>query len=100
MRVAVEIEVREISDRFCRASRNDFTGPDEPPQALSHFYVHQVGRMELLAISEKARLDACPKRGLQEQLQHRRRVDDNHADSRSSRITVAAGVFSVTRRRL
>jgi hypothetical protein len=37
---------------------------------------------------------------LQEKLQHRRRVDDNHADSRSSRMTVEAAVFNVTRRRL
>jgi hypothetical protein len=36
---------------------------------------------------------------LEEKLQERRRVDDDHADSRSSRMIVAAGVFSVTRRR-
>jgi hypothetical protein len=37
---------------------------------------------------------------LQEKLQQRRRVDNDHADSRSSRITTAAEVFKVTRFRV
>jgi hypothetical protein len=37
---------------------------------------------------------------LQEKLQKGRGVDDDHADSRSSRMTTAAGVFRVTRLRL
>jgi hypothetical protein len=36
---------------------------------------------------------------LQEKLQQRRRIDHDNADSRSSRMTVAAGVFNVTRLR-
>ena len=56
--------------------------------------------MELIAVSKEARLDAGAERSLEEELQHRRRFDDDHADSRSSQMTVAAGVFSVTRLRL
>jgi len=100
MGMTVEIEVAEILDGSCRAGRADLTGPHEPPKTLCYLDVHQVWRVELLPVSEEARLDAGAERGLQEKLQHRRRVDDNQADSRSSRMTVEAAVFSVTRRRL
>jgi hypothetical protein len=100
MGVAVEIEIREIRDGFCRTSGGDLASPDEPPEALSHFGVHQVWRMELLPVSKETRLHACTEAGLEEKLQHCRRIDDDHADSRSSRMTIAAGVFSVTPRRL
>ena len=53
--------------------------------------------MELVLVSKEARLDPGAERGLQEEFQQRRGVDHNHADSRSSRMTVAAGVFNVTR---
>ena len=56
--------------------------------------------MELVLISEKAGLDPGAKRCLQEKFQKCRGVDDDHADSRSSRMTTAAGVFNVTRFRL
>ena len=100
MGVTVEIEVAEILDGFGRTGRADLTGPHEPSETLCYLDVHQVWRVELLFVSEEARLDAGAERGLQEKLQHRRRVDDNHADSRSSRMTVEAAVFNVTRRRL
>ena len=54
-------------------------------------------RMEFALVSKETRLDPSTERGLQEEFQQRRGVDHNHADSRSSRMTVAAGVFSVTR---
>ncbi len=100
MGVTVEIEVAEILDGFCRTGRTDLTGPHEPPETLGYLDVHQVWRVELLFVSEEARLDAGAERSLQEKLQHRGRVDDNHADSRASRMTVEAAVFNVTRRRL
>lgn len=100
MGVAVQIEIGKIHEGFRRAACDDLTGPDEPAEALCDFDVHQVWRMKLLPVSKEAGLDAGTERGLQEKFQHRRRVNDNHADSRSSRMTAAAGVFSVTRRRL
>ena len=53
-----------------------------------------------LVVSKGACLDPSAEGGLQEEFQHRRVVDDDHADSRSSRMTTAAGVFNVTRFRL
>jgi hypothetical protein len=56
--------------------------------------------MELVLISKKAGLDPNAKRRLEEKLEQGRGVDDNHAGSRASRMTTAAGVFKVTRFRL
>ena len=100
MGVAVEIEVREIRNRFGGAVGGHLTRTHEAPEALRHFNVHQVGRMQLVLVSKEARLDAGAERCLQEKLQQRRGVNDDHADSRSSRMTTAAGVFSATRLRL
>ena len=99
MGMAVEVEVYEIRDGFGCADGGDLTGPNEPAEALRYLDVHQVWRMELLSISKETRLDAHAEWGLEEKLQDCRRVDDDHADSRSSRMTLAADVFSVTRRR-
>ncbi|MNC87929.1 hypothetical protein D3C83_37060 [compost metagenome] len=56
--------------------------------------------MEFVVVSEKARLDSTAKRSLQQEFEEGRSVDDNQADSRSSLMTTAAGVFNVTRLRL
>ena len=56
--------------------------------------------MELVPISKEAGLDSGAKRSLQQKFEEGRGVDDDHADSRSSRMTTAAGVFNVTRFRL
>ena len=56
--------------------------------------------MELVAVSKEAGLDPAAKRSLQQKFKESRGVDDDHADSRSCRMTAAAGVFSVTRFRL
>ncbi|MEO6239650.1 MAG: hypothetical protein ABIQ52_21850 [Vicinamibacterales bacterium] len=56
--------------------------------------------MEFVIVAKQAGFDACTKRRLQEKLQQGGRVDDDHADSRSSRMTTAAGVFRTTRFRL
>ena len=53
--------------------------------------------MELVVVPEKTRLHSGPKRRLQQKFQEGGGVDDDHADSRSSRTTTAAGVFNVTR---
>ena len=100
MRVTMEIEVSEIRNRFGRASRCHLARSHEASEALSHFHVRQVWRMQLVAVSKETGLDSCAKRGLQEKLEKGRGIDDDHADSRSSRMTKAAGVFKVTRFRL
>src|SRR3990170_4277568 len=100
MGVTVEIEVGEIRDRLGRAVSRHLACPYEPSETLGYFNVHQVGRMELVLVSKEARLDPSANRRLQEELQQGRRIDDDHADSRSSRMTTAAGVFKVTRFRL
>ena len=56
--------------------------------------------MELVVVPEKTRLHSGPKRRLQQKFEQGGGVDDDHADSRSSRTTTAAGVFNVTRFRL
>ena len=53
--------------------------------------------MELVPVSKETGLDPGAKRSLEQKLEEGRGVDDNHAESRSSRITTAAGVFNVTR---
>ena len=68
--------------------------------SLSYFNVRQVGRMELVLVAKKTGLDPGAKRSLQQKFEEGRGVDDDHADSRSSRMTTAAGVFNVTRFRL
>src|SRR5436309_8055676 len=56
--------------------------------------------MELVLVSEKTGLDFGTERSLQQKFGEGRSVEDDHADSRSSRMTTAAGVFNVTRFRL
>ena len=100
MGVTVNLEVGEIVDRFARAGGRYLARPHEAPESLHDLDVHEVRHMKFVAVAKDAGLDSGPTRRLQEKLQQRRRVDNNHADSRSSRITTAAGVFKVTRRRV
>ena len=69
MRVAVEIEVGEIRDRFMGASGRDFPRPNETPEALSYLDIHQVGRMKLVLVTEEASFDLCAQCRLKEKLQ-------------------------------
>jgi hypothetical protein len=96
----VEIEVSEIGNRFGRAVGRHFTCTDETSEALCDVNIDQVGRMQLVLISKKACLDPRAERCLQEKFQQGRGIDHDHADSRSARMTTAAGVFKVTRFRL
>jgi hypothetical protein len=94
--VTMEIEVGEIRNRFLGTAGRDFTGPHETSKTLSYLDVQKVWRVQFVLLAEEAGLDSCAKRGLQKKLQQSRRVDDNYAESRSSRITTAAGVCRVT----
>jgi len=68
MGVTVQIEVSEIGNRFGRAVRRHLTGTYQASEALCHFNVDQVGRMELVLIAKKTGLDPDAKRCLQEKL--------------------------------
>jgi hypothetical protein len=92
--VTMQIEVSEIADRFMGTTRRDETS------GLDDLDVQQVRRVQFVVVGKEAGLNSCSKPGLQKELQQRRRIDDNHADSRSWRTMTAAGVFSVTRFRL
>lgn len=100
MGVAVDIEIAEVRNHFGGAAGRDFTRSHEASEALKHFDIHEVRRMKFVVGAKETGLDSRAKHGLQEELQQGRRVDDDHADSRSSRMTTAAGVFNVTRFRL
>src|SRR5688500_12134514 len=56
--------------------------------------------MELVPVPKQAGFDPGAKWSLQKKFQESRGVDDDHADSRSFRMTTAAGVFNATRFRL
>jgi hypothetical protein len=83
MGVTMKIEVEEIRNRFVGTAGSDFTGPDETSQALNDLDVQEVRRVESVLVAKEAGLDSDAKGGLQKELQERRRVDDDHADSRS-----------------
>lgn len=99
MCVTEQVELAEIRNRFGGPAGRHFARAHEPPEGLKHFDVHEVRRMELAFVPKEPRLDSSAKRGLQEKFEQGRRVDHDHADSRASRITTAAGVFNVTRLR-
>ncbi len=97
MGVAMEVEVGEIHDRLGRAVSRELAHPYKSPETLGDFNVHQMGGVQLVPISKDPGLNPDAKRCLQKKLQKGRRVENDHADSRSSRIMTAAGVFKVTR---
>ena len=99
MRVPMEIELGEVRNRLGRTNGRHLTHSHEAPKGLNDFDVREMGHMKLVAIPEDSGFDPCAERSLQEKLQQGRGVDHHHAESRSSRITAAAGVFSVTRLR-
>src|SRR5215510_11809036 len=93
----MKIEVCEINDYFIGTTGRDFTGAHETSKRLDDLDVQQVRRVQFLVVGKQAGLYSCSKRGPQQKLQQGRRIDDNHADSRSWRMITAAGVFRVTR---
>ena len=79
----MEIEVSEISNHFVGTARRDLTRPHKTSEALSDFDIHEVRRVQFVLFAKESGLDARAKGSLQEKLQQGRRVDDDHADSRS-----------------
>ena len=71
MCVAMEIEVREIGNRFLGTAERDLTGPHETSKALNDLDVQEVRRVKFITIAEEPCLHSSPKRRLEEKLQHR-----------------------------
>src|SRR4029434_4805402 len=94
--VPPKIEVGEVSDGLLGSLGGNFAHPDEASERLGDLDVDQMRRVEFVIVSEQACLDTHAKSSLEEKLCERRGVDHDHADSRSSRMTTAAGVFNVT----
>jgi len=97
MGMTMQIEVRQVCKRFVSADGSDLAEPHEAPQGLNDLNVHEVWDMKFIVVAEQASLDSCAGWRLEQKLQQGRSVDDDQADSRSSRMTTAAGVFKVTR---
>ena len=91
------MEVDQILNRLPGSGGGHLARPHETPEALHYLDIHQVRDMEPGLVAEETSLSASAKRSLEKKLQQGRRVDDDHADSRSSRMPTAAGVFRVTR---
>ena len=98
--MTMEIEVSEVLDCLVGTAGRNVTRPHETSKALQYLDIDEVRRMQLVLFPKEARLDSFAERRLQQKLQQRRRVDDDHGESRSSRMTIAAGVFRLTRLRL
>jgi len=98
MRVAEEEEDGEVLDRRFGPRREHLTGAHEATERLDDLHVEKVRGVEVVVVAEQPRFDVGAERRLQEQFRHSRCVDDDHADSRSRRMTSAAGTFSSTRR--
>ncbi len=100
VRVAKDGQHPKVLDRLFGPVEAHLTGANEAAECLDDFYVEQMGSMQVVAVAEQPRLDADTKGRLQEELRHRRRIDDDQSVPRSRRITAAAEPFSLTRERL
>lgn len=97
--MTMEVEIGEISKRFGGTPGTHLVRAHEPPQGLDDLHVDQMRRMEFLGVAEEPGLYASANRGLQQELKQSRGVEHDHAESRSSRMTTAAGVFRARRLR-
>ena len=97
MRVTMKFEIGKVCQHFFGSASRNFPRSHQSSETLHDLDVHEVRCMELALVVKETGLDSSAKRSLQQKLQQRRRVDDGHADSRSSRMATAAGVLSVTR---
>src|SRR5436309_15384066 len=83
--------------RFFRALDEHLARIDESPQGAEDLHVEKMRRVEVIVVPVDAPLDTDAKLRLQQELGDCRGVDNDHVDSRSFRITSAAGVPSFTR---
>ena len=98
--MAADVEIDKVMQCLLRSVDTYVASPYQAPECLSDFDVQQMRRMECVVAVEQPRLDSRTKRSLEKELQQGGRVHDDHADSRSPRMTSAAGVVKTTRDRL
>jgi len=98
--MAANVEIDKVMQCLLRSVGTYVASPYQASESLSDFDVQQMRRMECVVAVEQPRLDSRAEWGLEEKLQQGRRIDDDHARSRSSRMTMAAGVFKMTGDRL
>ena len=98
--MAVDVEIDKVMQCLLRSVGTNVASPYQASESLSDFDVQQMRRMECVVAVEQPRLDSRAKRNLEKELQQGGRIDDDHADSRSPRMTSAAGVVKTTRDRL
>lgn len=98
--MAADVEIDKVMQCLLRSVGTYVASPYQAPESLSDFDVQQMRRMECVVAVEQPRLDSRAKRSLEKKLQQGGRFDDDHADSRSPRMTSAAGVVKTTRDRL
>ena len=67
--MTMEIEVGEIRNRLGRAVSRHLACSYKATEALSHFHVHEVRRVELVLVSKQASLDPRAKRSLQQKFE-------------------------------
>jgi hypothetical protein len=97
MGMAMEVQAGEVIERFGGTAGRHITHAYETPETLRDLDVNQMRDMQLIPVPKETRLDAHASFSLQQQFQHRRRIDDDHRDSRASRMMAAAGVRRTTR---
>src|SRR6267142_140259 len=90
---------REIFDRYLGALGKHLARMDESPQSTQNFHVEKMRCVAGIVAPVHTPLDTGSKVRLEQELGDRGRVDHDHADSRSFRITSAADVLSFARER-
>ena len=73
----------EIEQGFLGPNRPDLASQRQPAQDLRHLHIDEVRRGELLIRRKQQRGHAPGSLSLQQQVQERRGIDDNHRSSRS-----------------
>jgi hypothetical protein len=88
-------EHREVFDRLRSPLSRQLSSKHESTQHLDHLDVHELRRVSGRSCHHSL-VDAPTGIGAQQQLDHRRGVDDDHAESRSLRTAAAADSASFT----
>ncbi len=85
MAVPFNTQVTEVCEGLFRPARGHRFAMRQTPQGLRHFDVDEMGRVESLLRRQGPIGHPHALVGLQQELQHRRSIDDNQRLSRSAR---------------
>jgi hypothetical protein len=90
MGVSLEIQRMEIFERYGRGQRIDLAVSRVPPKGLGDLDVRQMWHVKPQSGFGDTHRDRASGRRVEQELDQRRRVEDDHHASRSARITSAA----------